>query len=220
MTEQITPAQFHDAAGVEDWRFLVFFNGVCAHFRTGSFANGVALAGEVGRLADAAHHHAEIDLRNSSVTVRLKTHHVGSGLSARDVQVARQISTAARELDASADPTAVQELNVTIDALVGSDVIPFWRTVLGYQDEGVEEELMDPWRHGPSFWFQDMDAARLQRNRIHVEIAVPHDQAEARVAAAIAAGGTLVSDERAPMWWVLADAEGNEVHVATWVGSD
>jgi hypothetical protein len=45
-------------------------------------------------------------------------------------------------------------------------------------------------------------------------------QAEARVAAAIAAGGHLVTDQYAPAWWVLADAEGNDACVATWMGSD
>ena len=49
---------------------------------------------------------------------------------------------------------------------------------------------------------------------------MPHDQAEARVAAAIAAGGRLVTDEHVPMWWVLADPEGNEVDVATWMSRD
>ena len=38
MTETISPRQFHEAAGVEDWRVL--FGGACAHFRTGSFAAG------------------------------------------------------------------------------------------------------------------------------------------------------------------------------------
>ena len=67
---------------------------------------------------------------------------------------------------------------------------------------------------------QEMDAPRPQRNRIHVDVWVPHDQAEARVAAAIAAGGHLVTDEHAPSWWVLADAEGNEACVATWTSRD
>ena len=49
---------------------------------------------------------------------------------------------------------------------------------------------------------------------------MPHDQAEARVAAAIATGGHPVSNEHAPAWWNLADAEGNEVDVATWLGRD
>jgi 4a-hydroxytetrahydrobiopterin dehydratase len=80
------------------------------------------------------------------------------------------------------------------------------------------EDLDDPHGRGPSFWFQQMDAPRPQRNRVHVDISVPHDQAEARVAAAIAAGGHLVSDHNAPDWWTLADAEGNEVDVATLAG--
>jgi 4a-hydroxytetrahydrobiopterin dehydratase len=45
---------------------------------------------------------------------------------------------------------------------------------------------------------------------------VPHDEAEARVAAAIAAGGRVVNDANAPGWWTLADPEGNEVDVASW----
>ena len=73
---------------------------------------------------------------------------------------------------------------------------------------------------GPSFWFQRMDAPRPQRNRIHIDVWVPHDQAEARIAAAIAAGGHLVTDQHAPSWWVLADAEGNEACVATWMSRD
>jgi hypothetical protein len=58
------------------------------------------------------------------------------------------------------------------------------------------------------------------RNRIHIDVWVPHDQAEARIAAAIAAGGHLVTDQYVPAWWVLADAEGNEACVATWMGRD
>jgi len=61
-----------------------------------------------------------------------------------------------------------------------------------------------------------MDAPRPQRNRIHIDVWVPHDQAEVRVAAAIAAGGHLVTDRYAPSWWTLADTEGNEADVCTW----
>jgi 4a-hydroxytetrahydrobiopterin dehydratase len=216
MTDQITPRQFHDADGVEDWRLL--FEGACAHFRTGSFAAGVALVDAIGRLADAADHHPDVDLRYQGVTVRLWTHDV-DGLSERDVKLARQISAAARELDVPADPTAVQTVQVAIDALVGPEVQPFWRALLGYRQEGAED-LVDPHGRGPSFWFQQMDAPRPQRNRMHIDVSVPHDQAEARVAAAIAAGGHLVTDQYAPAWWVLADAEGNEACVATWMGRD
>jgi len=159
-----------------------------------------------------------VDLRDDGVTVRLRTYD-SDGLSERDIALAQQISAAARALDAPADPTAVQTVQVAIDALVGCAVRPFWRAVLGYQDVG-DEALVDPHGRGPSVWFQQMDAPRPQRNRIHVDLSVPHDQAEARIVAALAACGRLVSDRYAPAWWTLADAEGNEVDVATWMGRD
>ncbi|MDQ1615919.1 MAG: 4a-hydroxytetrahydrobiopterin dehydratase [Actinomycetota bacterium] len=216
MTEKITPRQFHESSGIEDWR--VVFEGACAHFRTKSFAVGVALVDEIGRLADAANHHPDVDLRYAGVTVRLVTHDV-DGLSEHDVALAQQISAAARELGVAADPTRVQTVQVAIDRLVAAEVQPFWRAVLGYQEAG-DEDLVDPQGRGPSIWFQQMDEPRTARNRIHVDISVPHDQAEARIAAAIAAGGNLVSDANAPAWWTLADAEGNEAVVATWMGRD
>jgi 4a-hydroxytetrahydrobiopterin dehydratase len=216
MTERITPRQFHEAAGVDDWRVL--FEGACAYFGTRSFAAGVALVDAICKLADAANHHPDVDLRYAGVTVRLITHSVG-GLSERDVQLAQQISAAASELGVPADPAAVQTVQIAIDAHVGPDVMPFWRAVLGYREMG-DEDLVDPHARGPSIWFQEMDAPRPQRNRIHIDVSVPHDQAEARVAAAIAAGGHLVSDEHAPDWWTLADAEGNEVDVATLIGRE
>jgi 4a-hydroxytetrahydrobiopterin dehydratase len=214
MTDRINSQQFHESDGVEDWRVL--YGRAHACFRTGSFAAGVALFDEIGVLADAANHHPDIDLRYASLTVRLVSHDV-DGLSDRDVALARQISEAARELGAVADPSAVQHVDLAIDVLVCADVMPFWRAVLGYE-QASEDDLVDPQGRGPSIWFQQLDVARTERNCIHLDIAVPHELAEARVAAALAAGGRLVNDEHAPSWWVLADAEGNEACVATWVG--
>lgn len=215
---RITAGEFHEAGGVDDWRVLLFFNGACTYFRTGSFETGLALVTKIGELADAANHHPDVDLRYPGVTVRLRSHDV-DGLSSRDVELARQISAAARELGVTADPTSVQETNVTIDALDTNDVRPFWRALLGYREVG-DEDLVDPQGHGPSVWFQQMDAPRRQRNRLHIDVSVPHDQAESRVTAAIEAGGRLVSDEFAPSWWVLADAEGNEACISTWRGRE
>ena len=209
MTEQITAGQFHAADGVGDWRSL--YHVVSAHFRTGSLAKGIALVDEIGRIAGGVEQQClNVDLRHAGVTVSLML---------RDIALARRISAAAKDLDIPADPTAVQLVNVTVDALVGADVLPFWRALLGYRQIG-DDYLFDPLRRGPGFGLQHMDAARPQRNRLHLDVAVPHDQAEARIAAALAAGGHLVSDAHAPMWWVLADAEGNEACVATWVGRE
>lgn len=216
MVERITPKQFHEAAGVDDWRVL--FAMASAYFRTGSFATGVKLVEAIGALADAANHHPDVDLRYPGVTVRLTTHEV-DGLSERDVELARGISAAARELDVPSDPSALKSVQVTIDALVGPRVMPFWRALLSYKEAG-EADLVDPGGSAPPFWFQAMDEPRPQRNRLHIDVAVPHDQAEERIAAAITAGGRLISDTHAPAWWTLADPEGNEADVATWMGRE
>ena len=118
-----------------------------------------------------------------------------------------------------ADPAAVQSVQLTMDALVTTDIRPFWRAVLGYREMG-DEDVIDRVGRGPSIWFQPMDAPRPQRNRLHIDVFVPNDEAEARVAAALAAGGRLVDGSHAPHWWTLADAEGNEVDVATTFGRE
>jgi 4a-hydroxytetrahydrobiopterin dehydratase len=212
MVESITPQQFHAAVGVRGWRVVARSAG--AHFNTGSFERGVEFVNEIATLATAQNHHPDIDLRYSSVTVRLITHEVG-GLSERDLDLAQKISVSAQALGLLADPTRVEEVQVAIDAIDIPKVRAFWRAVLNYRDEG-DEDLVDPDARGPAFWFQQMDAPRPERNCIHIDVYVPHDEAEDRVASAIDAGGRLVTDEFAPSWWVLADPEGNEACVATW----
>ena len=80
--------------------------------------------------------------------------------------------------------------------------------------------IVDPLGESPEVWFQAMQEPRPQRNRVHLDIAVPHEEAEAPVSAALAAGGVLVSAARARAWWILADAEGNEVCICTWQDRD
>jgi 4a-hydroxytetrahydrobiopterin dehydratase len=65
-----------------------------------------------------------------------------------------------------------------------------------------------------------MSEPREQRNRIHFDICVPHDEAARRIEAVLAAGGRLLSADRAPAFWVLADAEGNQACITTWQGRD
>jgi 4a-hydroxytetrahydrobiopterin dehydratase len=214
-TERITGEQFLSLDGLEDWRPIFGGGWACAYFRTISFESGVALVERIGALATAAAHYPDIDLRPGGVTVRLLSG-VWEQLSTRDVDLARLISGAARELEAVPDPSRVQHVQVSIDALEPAKVQPFWRAVLGYDGVG-DVDVFDPLRRGPTFWFQQMDEPRPQRNRIHVDVYLPHDQAEERIAKAVAAGGSVVSDEHAPGWWTLADPEGNEVDLAIWM---
>ncbi|MBD7951998.1 VOC family protein [Oerskovia rustica] len=220
MSDAITARQFHDSDGVEDWR--VVLGTAQARFRTDSFTAGVELVDAIGELAEGMNHHPDVDLRYATVTVRVSSHDVG-GLSRRDVTLARRISLVAKELEHPAETDGLLEVEIAVDALDRPAVRPFWRAVLGYAEAPPEDEglgLTDPAGYGPSVWFQQMDAPRPQRNRIHLDVSVPHDQAEARVTAAIAAGGHLVSDSRAPAFWVLADVEGNEACICTWQARD
>jgi 4a-hydroxytetrahydrobiopterin dehydratase len=100
--------------------------------------------------------------------------------------------------------------------------MPFWKALLGYdyRPDSASEDLVDPQRRGPAFWFEEVREPHGVRNGIHVAVWVPAEDAEARVAAALAAGGRLVSGEDAPKSWLLADAMGNEADVASIKGRD
>ncbi|GAA2152934.1 VOC family protein [Kitasatospora kazusensis] len=219
---RITPRQFHQAAGVEDWRVLG--DGAVAFFRTESFAVGARFAQAIGELDGLAEQHPAVDLRSEGVTVRLVTcTDEVFGMTGREVDSARRISAVASELGLVADPSVLKTVQVTVDALAGPEVVEFWRVLLGYRHRaGSPEDLVDPQGRGAPFFFQQLDEPRPQRNRVHVDVWLPQDQAEARVAAAIAAGGRLVTDEFAPSHWVLADPEGNEACVGTcgWTGPE
>jgi 4a-hydroxytetrahydrobiopterin dehydratase len=101
--------------------------------------------------------------------------------------------------------------------------MPFWRAALGYvpRPDSPDEDLIDAHDRGPAFWFEEMEEPRADGlGAIHIAIWVPPEAAEARVAAALAAGGRMVRDEYAPAWWTLADAAGNEADIATTMGRD
>jgi 4a-hydroxytetrahydrobiopterin dehydratase len=215
-TETMTATQVSRSEGLDDWRVLL--RTLQASFRTGSLAKGVEFASRIGAVADEANHHPDLTITYPRVHVLLTTHDAG-GLTSRDVDLARAISTIAGELGITAEPTAVTQLEVAIDALDIPAVKPFWEAVLGYKPDSSDDSV-DPYGRAPAFWFQQMDAPRPQRNRIHIDVTVPHDVAEQRIAAALAAGGRLVSDDAAPRFWILADPEGNEACICTWQGRD
>lgn len=222
MTDRISPKEFHEAEGSEDWR--VVGDGACAYFRTGSFATAARLVQAISAVPGVDDRHTDIDVRHDGVTVRLLTKADDYyGMSRRDVELARRISAAARELGLSADPSAVQSFLVIPGAASTPEVMPFWRAALGYEPrpDSPDEDLVDPRGRGPSFWFERMREPRKDGGgAIHVAIWVPYEQAEARIAAALAAGGRMVRDDFAPSWWTLADAAGNEADIATTRGRD
>jgi 4a-hydroxytetrahydrobiopterin dehydratase len=218
MVDRLTPAMFSSHDGLDDWRVLL--GRAEAMFRAGSFAAAATLAGHIASAADEANHHPDIDIRYPDrVHVVLTTHATG-GLTDLDVSLARSVSALARDAGCTSEPLSSRVVEIAIDALDIDRVRPFWVAVLGYREvppgDGQVVNLVDPLRIGPPVWFQQMDAPRPQRNRVHLDVTVPHDIAEERVAAAVAAGGTLLTDRYARAFWVLADPEGNEACISTW----
>lgn len=212
MAKLISDAEFSSADGVADWRVL--FWGAKTLYVTGDFATGARLVAAIAEVQQSLGHSPLVDLRPDTVTVQVVT--PGVGLSDLDLELARGISTAAERLGLKADPAAVQDVQLAFDAADRPSVMAFWRAALNYVPLS-EEDLVEPHLIGPSAWFQDKEH-RPPRNRIHIDVSVPHDQAQARIDAIVAAGGRILGDRYAPAWVSLIDPEGNVVDIATWQG--
>lgn len=210
---RLNPSEFAAAEGVDDWRFVL--GAIHAEFALDSFPSGAGLVSAIADAAEEAVHHPDVALRYPGIVrVTLTTHAVG-GLTTLDVELARTISRLANDAGAEARPQVAQGIEVAIDTMDADRIRPFWAAVLGFR-ENESGDLIDPVRVGPRVWFQQMDEPRTERNRFHLDISVPHDVADERIEAALAAGGRLVSDARARAFWVLADADGNEACICTW----
>ncbi|MBZ5737197.1 4a-hydroxytetrahydrobiopterin dehydratase [Nocardioides mangrovi] len=199
--------------GLDDWRF--FLVKLHARFKTGSFVKGLELVTRITEAAEEADHHPDVVLTYPQVDIDLQSHDVG-GVTSRDVALARRISAIAAELGIESAPREVSTLELALDVPDAAAVQPFWAAVLGYEQPHEWPEIMDPGGRNNTLWFQEApDATGEVQQRFHLDIVVPREVAEERVAAAVAAGGTLVSEDAVPAFWVLADAHGNKVCVCT-----
>lgn len=225
MVATVSATEFTARGDLRDWRYLL--GRLEATYRTGSFDGAARFGLDVATAAERAGHHPDLDIRYPDrVHVVLTTHAAGGAVTEADVSLAAEISALAAAAGLTSEPLAATAYEVAIDAMDIDAVRPFWQAVLGYVPEAPRTEdeqvvaIVDPARIGPAFWFQQMDAPRPQRNRIHLDVTVPHEVADQRIAAAIAAGGTLVNDDHARAFWVLADPEGNEACICTWQDRD
>ena len=219
------PASARSRAAVTriGWRYVL------GEFRTQVLTGSLPLAADVAARAAAepeAQGHLRMDVRADRVVFSLQTA-AAAWVTPRDVELAHRISAVAEEFrltTTTGGARSVQVLEIGIDAMEIAKIRPFWKAVLAYADEpgrsGPEDALVNPVGQGPAIWFQQMDAPRPQRNRIHFDVSVPHDEAHPRIEATVAAGGKVVYDAEAPAFWVLADPEGNEACITTWQGRD
>ncbi|KHO21561.1 VOC family protein [Mycolicibacterium setense] len=216
--------EISEAIGPLGWRLVL--GALYTEVLAPSMADAAAAASHAVHAAGPdASGHLSIDIRADRAVLRLRTRDAHA-VTERDLTLAGAVSQAlaAHGFELTTGPGAIQAFEIAIDALDIGAIRPFWKAVTGYVDEpgdiDLNAGLVDPFGRGPAIWFQQMDSPRPQRNRIHLDIDVIHDAAQARVDAALAAGGRLVSDRVAPRFWVLADAEGNEACICTWQGRD
>jgi 4a-hydroxytetrahydrobiopterin dehydratase len=207
-TQEILDAQ------LDDWRKLA--QALHARYRVTDFTAGAAFAAAVAEAAEAAGHHPDLKLTHEVVDVSLCTREDGLWVTEKDIGMARKISEIARQQGLTSEPAAVTQLEIALDTADDSRVTPFWSALLtGSPDNNIYDSVFDPTGRVPSLWFQGTGEHEAPRQRWHFDLWLAPEAAEERIAAAVAAGGSVVYDSEAPAFTVLADPDGNRVCVCT-----
>jgi len=203
--------EFLAADGVDDW--VVLHGGATAAFGVVSLTEATRLAEAVARIPELERAGVLITVADDRLTVRL-TRDLWQ-LESRHIELARAVSAVARAHGALADRVVPQEVQLAVAARPDAIDVDFWRAVLGYV--GVAgDNAVDPLGHGSTVWMQDLDSAKPLRHAMHVDVSVAREHLQARLAAALAAGGRIVDESNAPDAWTLADRAGNRVCICAW----
>lgn len=217
--ETLSPTQVRDA-GLVDWRQIL--GRLKVRFRTGDFRTGLALVDKIGAAAESANHHPDIQLTYSDVIVTLTSHDV-RGITSRDLDLARHISSHAAQLGVSSDATSLTQLELGLDTALGPQLAPFYAALLGGEVE--DGEPVDHSGQVPTVWWQEPDGDETWAlpeqpftQRWHFDVWVAQDEGERRLQAVLDAGGRLVSDRAAPAYWVVEDVDGNRSCICTPTG--
>jgi 4a-hydroxytetrahydrobiopterin dehydratase len=202
---------FLAAENVGDW--VVLHGGATAVFKVSSLGDAAQLANAVAQVPGIEDADVLISIADHQLTVRL-TRGIWR-LEPRHIELARAISAVAERHGATAGRAGAQEVQLAIAARPETIDVGFWRAVLGYAELDYDNAV-DPLGHGSTVWMQDLDPAKSLRHAMHVDVSVAHEHVEARLAAALAAGGRIVDDSNAPAHWTLADRAGNRVCICAW----
>lgn len=202
---------FLAASDLADWSVL--HGGAAAFFRTSSIAAAARLAEAISSISEIAGRGVSLNLSDAGLSVRL-TRDLWR-LEAIHAALARQISEVAAAHGAQADRRLLQEIQIAIAAKVDLIDVGFWRAVLGY-DAAADDNAIDPLGHGSTIWMQEIDQSKPLRHAMHIDVSVPREHMEERLALALAAGGRVVDDTHAPAHWTLSDKAGNRVCLCAW----
>ena len=142
------------------------------------------------------------------------TEYVVEWVTQQDVDLARRITEIAADHGIAADPASVSEIELGLDTARSATIAPVWAALLTGSAESQgrgspSDDVRDATGRVPNLWFGDADEHETPRQRFHLEVYVAPEVAEQRIAAALAAGGTIVDDSDAPSLTVIADQDGN-----------
>jgi 4a-hydroxytetrahydrobiopterin dehydratase len=212
------------AANLTDWRKLA--QGLHARYVVDDFATGARFVAALGEAGDALGHHLSVSIGNGYIDLKLisddaiyrdgeGTEHIVEWVTQQDVDLARRITEIAADHKVEADPASVSVIELGLDTAHSATIAPMWAALLTGNAEAQghgspSDEIRDATGRVPNLWFGDADEHETPRQRFHVEVYVAPEAAAQRIAAALAAGGTVVDDSNAPSLTVIADQDGNE----------
>ena len=210
-------------ADLTDWRKLA--QGLHARYVIDDFGAGARFVAAVGEAGDALGHHPRAVIGTGYVDLELVTddaiyrddegtEHVVEWVTQQDVDLARRITEIAADHRVEADPASVSDIELGLDTAHSATIAPVWAALLTGSAEAQgrgtpSDEIRDATARVPNLWFGDADEHENPRQRFHLEVYVAPEVAEQRIAAAVAAGGTVVDDSNAPSLTVIADQDGN-----------
>jgi 4a-hydroxytetrahydrobiopterin dehydratase len=211
-------------ANLTDWRKLA--QGLHARYLVRDFGTGARFVAAVGEAGDALGHHPRVSMGKGYVDLKLVsddaiyrddggTEHVVEWVTQQDVDLARRITEIAADHKVDADPAAVSDIELGLDTARSATIAPVWAALLTGSAESQgrgspSDEIRDATGRVPNLWFGGAEEHEIPRQRFHIEVYVAPEVAEQRVAAALAAGGTVVDDSNAPSLTVIADQDGNQ----------
>ena len=216
-------------ANLTDWRKLG--QGLHARYVVGDFGTGARFVAAVGEAGDALGHHPRVTLGDGYVELKLisedavyrdneGSEHVVDWVTQKDVDLARRITGIAAEQGLHADPSSITAIELALDTAHAATIAPVWAALLTGTTEArgrgtIGDDVRDATDRVPILWFQDTDEHETPRQRFHVDVWVPPEVADERIAAAVTAGGIIADDTQAPSYTVIADQDGNKACVCT-----
>lgn len=211
------------AADLADWRKLA--QGLHARYLVDDFGAAARFVAAVGGAGDAVAHHPRVAIAPGFVDLKLVSadavyrgddgaEYIVEWVTQNDIDLARRITEVAAAHGLSPDPAAVSVIELGLDTGRSATIAPVWAALMtgdpASQGHGSpSDEIRDATGRVPNLWFGESGEQVSPGQRFHVEVYVAAEVVQQRIAAAVAAGGTVVDDSEAPSITVIADQDGN-----------